>query len=102
VAEGVVYVPCTDGVRAITIDGAGKIVPRWQAASSITGSPVLGGGRVWTLDPNGGVLHALDIGTGTSRAQVTVGKTSRFATPAISGNTLLVPTLTGITVVATS
>jgi outer membrane protein assembly factor BamB len=102
VAEGVVYVPCTDGVRAITIDGAGKIVPRWQAASSSTGSPVVGGGRVWTLDPNGGVLHALDIGTGTSRAQVTVGKTSRFATPAISGSTLIVPTLTGVTVVATS
>lgn len=102
VAAGVVYVPCTDGVRAVSIDSAGKIVKRWQAASSTTGSPVVGGGRVWTLDPAGGVLHALDPATGKSLAQVKVGTTSRFATPAITGATLIIPTLTGIAVVATS
>ena len=30
------------------------------------GSPVVGGGRVWTLDPSAGVLHALDPRTGRS------------------------------------
>jgi hypothetical protein len=75
---------------------------RWHAADSITGSPVTGGGRIWTLDPGAGVLQGLDPISGASVAQVSVGMTSRFATPALYGNKVLVPTLTGLTVVTTS
>jgi outer membrane protein assembly factor BamB len=100
VAGDVVYVPCTDGVRAVRIDGAGRLHVLWHADGAIAGSPVVGGGRVWALDADGGVLHALDPATGRSRASVRVGATSRFATPAISGSHLIVPTLTGIIVVA--
>jgi hypothetical protein len=49
---------------------------------------------VWALDQTGGVLHALE--------QVPVGGTSRFATPAIYGSLVLVPTLTGVTYVQIS
>jgi hypothetical protein len=38
--------------------------------------------------------------TGRSSARVDVGVTSRFATPALHGNHVLVPTLTGLTIVA--
>ena len=72
-----------------------------SAPSSITGSPVVGGGRVWTLDPNGGVLHALDPPTGTSRASIRWARSAAFATPALSGTTSRA-TLTGLTVVRTS
>ena len=58
--------------------------------------PVVGGGRVWALDQSGGVLHALDPATGQTLDQVPVGETSRFATPAIYGSLVLVPTLTGV------
>jgi outer membrane protein assembly factor BamB len=95
----VVYLPCTDGVRAVRVDDAGKLHVLWHAADSTTGSPVIGGGRVWALDPDGGVLHALDPATGRSTGQVNVGETSRFATPALSGSTVIVPTLAGIAVV---
>jgi streptogramin lyase len=61
----------------------------------------VGGGRVWSLDSGGGVLHALDPATGKSVAQVTVGPTNRFATPALSGTTVIVPTLRGIAVIRT-
>ncbi len=98
----VVYLPCTDGVRAVQVDSAGKLHVLWHAAGSITGSPVVGGGRVWALDQNAGVLHALDPRTGDTRAQVDVGVTSRFATPALWERNVLVPTLTGLTVVRTS
>ena len=65
VVGNTVYVPCTDGVRAVAIDDAGTMHVLWHvASSSITGSPVVGGGRVWTLDPTAGVLHALDPKTG--------------------------------------
>jgi streptogramin lyase len=54
------------------------------------------GGRVWTLDPTGGVLHALNPATGQAEEQLFVGVTSRFATPAIYGSEVLVPTTGGV------
>jgi len=102
VSSGIVYVPCTDGIRAVAIDATGKLSVRWHADPALAGSPVVGGGRVWTLDQSGGALHALDPATGRTREQVAVGTTSRFATPAISGRDVLVPTLAGLTVVRTS
>lgn len=98
----VVYLPCTDGVRAVQVDSAGKLHVQWHADGKIAGSPVVGGGRVWALDQKGGVLHALDPATGETREQVPVGETSRFATPALYGNLVIVPTLDGVVFVAAS
>lgn len=96
----VVYVPCEDGVRAVRVDDQGTLHVLWHAAGSIAGSPVIGGGRVWALEQDAGVLHALDPATGRSLEQVDVGPASRFATPALHGNHVLVPTLAGLTIVA--
>jgi outer membrane protein assembly factor BamB len=98
----VVYLPCTDGVRAVRVDSAGKLQVLWHASGSVAGSPVVGGGRVWALDYTAGVLHALDPATGQTLGQVSVGQANRFATPAIYGNLVLVPTLTGVVFVRTS
>jgi outer membrane protein assembly factor BamB len=98
----VVYLPCTDGVRAVRIDSAGRLDELWHASDAVDGSPVVGGGRVWALDQTGGVLHALDPATGQTRQQVPVGETSRFATPAIYGSLVVVPTLAGVVFVAAS
>jgi outer membrane protein assembly factor BamB len=97
----VVYLPCTDGVRAVRVSSDGKLTVLWHADEAIAGSPVIGGGRIWSLDQNAGILHALDPATGHSTAQIAVGQTSRFATPALSGDHLLVPTLAGLTIVST-
>jgi outer membrane protein assembly factor BamB len=97
-----VYVPCTDGIRAVRIDATGHLHILWHANSSIVGSPVVGGNRVWSLDPYAGVLYALDPSTGHVVNSVDVGTTSRFATPAIYGGRMFVPTLNGLTVVSTS
>jgi outer membrane protein assembly factor BamB len=98
----VVYLPCTDGVRAVRVDGAGQLHVLWHTSGSITGSPVIGGGRIWALDPDAGVLHALDPSTGQSVGQVDVGAANRFATPALYGRDVIVSTLAGIAVVRTS
>jgi outer membrane protein assembly factor BamB len=92
----VVYLPCVDGVRAVRVDSAGTLHVLWHAPDSVAGSPVVGGGRVWALDQDGGVLHALDPATGRTLEQVPVGETSRFATPAIYGSLVLVPTMGGV------
>jgi len=98
----VLYLPCTDGVRAMRVDGAGTLHLLWHASGSVAGSPVIGGGRVWALDYTAGVLHALDPATGRTLEQVPVGQANRFATPAIYGNQVLVPTLTGVVYVRAS
>ena len=98
----VVYVPCADGLTAVQITSTPSLSVDWHTDATTTGSPVVGGGRVWTLDPGSGVLYALDPADGSTVNSVSVGPTSRFATPAIYGRRLLVPTLTGFTVVSTS
>jgi len=98
----VVYLPCTDGVRAVRVDDAGKLHVLWHASDTITGSPVIGGGRIWVLDTNNGILHGLDPATGESLGQVDVGVANRFATPALYRADVIVPTLAGIAVVRTS
>src|SRR4029077_12871837 len=98
----VVYLPCTDGVRAVRVDDAGQLHVLWHTSDSITGSPVIGGGRIWGLDTTAGVLHALDPASRPSLGQVEVGAANRFATPALYGADVVVPTLAGIAVVRTS
>jgi outer membrane protein assembly factor BamB len=97
-----VYVPCTDGVRAVRIDSTGHLHRVWHTQSQVTGSPVVGGGRVWSLDPYGARLYALSPATGNVINSVAVGGVTRFATPAIYGNRIFVPTFAGLTVVRTS
>jgi outer membrane protein assembly factor BamB len=99
---GVVYLPCTDGVRAVRVDSAGTPHVLWHASGQVESSPVVGGGRVWALGQTGGVLYALDPATGQTLEQVPVGETSRFGTPAIYGSLVLVPTLAGVAYVQTS
>jgi outer membrane protein assembly factor BamB len=79
-ANGTIYVPCTNGVRALRING-NTMTPTWHVSPS--GSPVVGGGVVLTVDARGGTLYALDPGSGATMAKVGLGgATTRFATPA--------------------
>jgi hypothetical protein len=89
-------VPCTDGLRAVRINDDGTMTVLWHAASTITGSPVVGGGRVWSLDRANGMLDMLDPATGASLGAVSVGAVNRFATPALYDNSVIVGTLTGV------
>ena len=94
----VAYLPCTEGLTQITVGADDRMTQGWRSAA-VNGSPVLVGGTVWALDGSG-TLHGLDATTGAARATVAVGDTSRFATPAVSGTALVMPTLTGVTAVA--
>jgi hypothetical protein len=100
VLGSVVYAPCTDGVKAIRIGPRGRMRVLWKADGTTTGSPVIGGGAVWALDTGTGILHALGKAGGRSRAAVSVGAVSRFATPALSGRRIFVGTLSGLTIVS--
>jgi hypothetical protein len=102
VRGSVVYLPCTDGVRAVRVGSSGSLHVLWHASDAIDGSPVVGGGRVWSLDRQHRLLVGLDPATGRARERISVGVTSRFGTPALYGNLVLVPTLAGVVLVRTS
>lgn len=99
VVGNVVYVPCADGLRAVRISSRGTMTALWRARANITGSPVVGGGRVWSLDTSAGRLYSLDPRTGRALSSTSVGPVTRFATPALSSSRVLVPTKTGYTIV---
>jgi outer membrane protein assembly factor BamB len=92
------FIPCTNGVQQLTVSGQ-RVRLGWHAAPQIAGSPIIGGQTIYSVDPNGGVLYALNSSNGQVRAKVSVGTTSRFATPALSGNTVFIGTMTGIVAV---
>jgi hypothetical protein len=96
VLGNVVYVPCTNGIRAVRIEFDGSMTPLWQAPANITGSPVVGGGRLWALDTGAGRLHLLDPSTGADQLSLPVGSVTRFATPALYGNAVFVGTTSGV------
>jgi outer membrane protein assembly factor BamB len=98
VLDSLVIVPCTDGDRAVEID-RGVLNLLWHARPD--GSPVVGGGRVWSLDVSAGVLYALDPASGRTLEQLPVGAVTRFATPALYGRYVLVPTVSGLVIIRT-
>lgn len=97
-----VYAPCTNGIRHLVIGPDGAVHAGWRAPSNVTGSPVVGGSRVWALDPAAGTLYALNEQTGAVAGRIAVGAAVRFATPALTGRLVLVPTRTGLTAVSAS
>jgi len=92
------FIPCASGLRQLILEPGPRLAYGWQAPGQIIGSPVVGGHTVYSLDP-GGTLYALNAATGAVRATVAVGGTSRFTTPAISGNTVYVGTMQGVVAV---
>jgi outer membrane protein assembly factor BamB len=93
------FIPCADGLRQLMLTAGSRLATGWQAPSAVTGPPVVGGQTVYSLDP-GGTLYALNAATGGVRATFPTGATSRFATPALSGSSIFVGTLTGVVAVA--
>lgn len=89
-ADGVAYVPCSDGLAAVRVDGT-ALRALWRGPrSSSPGSAIVAGGAVWVTDPVGSMLWALDPATGGVKFQKSVGKMQHFTTPAASGDLIYV------------
>jgi outer membrane protein assembly factor BamB len=95
------FVPCADGVLRIGV-GSRSLRRGWKAPRTVTGSPVVGRGAVWALDPVAGRLHVLDERTGHEIAAARTGTATRFASPVLSGRLVLVPTLSGVSALTIS
>jgi outer membrane protein assembly factor BamB len=102
VSGSIVYVPCADtGIKQVTIAPDGTPHVGWTAqAGSAHGSPVTGGGAVWVVDYDGGVLYALDPASGAIKSSVEVGKAPHFASLSLSGSRAYVGVLDGVVAVS--
>jgi outer membrane protein assembly factor BamB len=100
VAGDRIIVPCPEGPMAVTIAANGTPSVAWHASVAAGGSPSVGGGAVWVVDYDAGVLYALDPGDGHVRAQVNIGTAPHFASPTLSGSRAYVGTNSGVVAVA--
>jgi polyvinyl alcohol dehydrogenase (cytochrome) len=97
VSGSTAYLPCNDGIRAVTVSGNTMTVA-WHAASNLTGPPVIASGTVYTTDGSGSLV-ALSAASGATVGQFSVGSLPHFASPSLSGNWALIGTLSGVTAV---
>ncbi len=97
-AGGVIYLPCTNGVQALSYNATARtFAPLWQGPSDAVGPPIVSGGLVWTVatgGTNGGgtKLYGLDPATGKARytEQLPSPVADHFASPSAAGGRVLV------------
>lgn len=89
-----IYVPCTDGLVALTMGGGGNsFFVRWRSASFDAGPPIVAGGLVWTVDLSSGSLVGLDEANGNEVVRLDIGEVSHLASPSTALGCLFVPTV---------
>ncbi len=99
VSGAVAYLPCTDGLRAVSVSGNTMTIA-WHAGG-LPGPPVYAAGTIYTTDGSGAV-YALNAATGATLGHISVGSLPHFASPSLSGNTVLIGTTSGVTAVGLS
>jgi len=90
--DGTLFVPCSDGIRAVRPTTAAPVA-LWRAASGAHGSPIVAGGLVWSV--SGGSLFAIDPASGATVQQFPVGgSASSFPSPAAADGLVVAPSAT--------
>lgn len=92
----VVYVACTDGIRAVHINGQPSnpsFSVLWHSTVA-AGTPIISNGVVWASNSNfgGTILYGLNATTGATVATLNVGALGHFNTPTIADDRLLIAT----------
>jgi len=95
------FLPCTDGLRQVLLGSDHRLTQGWVAPGQVSGSPIVGGHTVYSLDGNG-TLYAINSQTGKVITTISVGSAPHFATPTLSGNHVFVGTMTGVAAVTVS
>jgi hypothetical protein len=99
-AAGVIYIPCTNGVQALSYDAAGwTFTPLWQGPKDAFGPPIVSAGLVWDVasggfSGGGTKLYGLEPASGKVRYTETLPSpvADHFASPSAGGGRVLVST----------
>ena len=95
-ANGVLYIPCKNGVQALAYDEQARtFTPLWQGPSDAFGPPIVSAGLVWTVatggfSGGGTTLYGLEPSTGIPRYTETLPSPvdDHFASPSAAGGRL--------------
>ena len=85
-----VFIPCTDGLYALSIGPNGMTVG-WHDAHPAVASPIVSAGAVWAIEPGAGTLYALSEQTGGVLYSVSLGGAMHFSTPAATDGFVVAP-----------
>jgi outer membrane protein assembly factor BamB len=85
-----VYVPCVDGLYALSLANR-SIGVAWHKAQPALASPIISAGVVWAIEPSSGVLYAMDPSTGATLYSTGLGLAAHFSTPAATDGFVVVP-----------
>jgi outer membrane protein assembly factor BamB len=97
VQGSIVYEPCAQGGLAAVSTTGNRIRVLWRGPSQAQGSPVIGGGRVWVTDYQGGTLYELDPGTGATRGSLGLRTTlPHFSSMSMTGSHAFLGTMEGV------
>lgn len=95
--NGVIYVTCTDGLHALSLDTTNDTfapLSGWQVDSGAVGPPIFAGGLVWTAgasaDGSNGGLYGLNPTTGATTFYADLNGFEHFATPSAGGGLLFI------------
>ncbi len=91
---GVIYVPCSGGLVALSLSAGAPsftALAGFSAPAGASGPPIFAGGLVWSTGwRSTGLLYGLDPATGAVRFQTSLGTFEHFATPSAGGGRLFV------------
>jgi hypothetical protein len=88
----IVYTGCSGGAEAFRVaNHPAKLTTLWSAGSGGGGTPIVAGGKLWTI--GGGNLNELDLSSGRTVATFNVGgAASSFPSPSAADGLILAPT----------
>jgi polyvinyl alcohol dehydrogenase (cytochrome) len=90
---GVLYVACSDGIRALSINGAARTFsPLWHGPSDANGPPIIAGGLVWVAAWDNATLYGLDPSTGQTVVTSSTPAMEHFTSPSASDGKLFLAT----------
>ena len=89
-SDVMVYVPCVDGLYALSLANR-SIAVAWHKAHPALASPIISAGVVWAIEPSSGTLFALDPSTGATLYSTGLGAAAHFSTPAATDGFVVVP-----------
>ena len=96
-----VFVPCTDGLYALSIGPNGMNVA-WHVSRPALGSPILSAGAVWAIDQSSATLFALDPSSGAVVYSTGLPSGRHFNTPAATEGFVVAPAGRAVVAVVTA
>jgi outer membrane protein assembly factor BamB len=99
--RSVVFVPCTDGLYAMSVGPNGMNVV-WHASHPALGSPIVAAGAIWAIEPSSATLYALDQSTGAVVYSIGLPSARHFSTPAATEGFVVAPAGRDVVAVVTA